>query len=145
MQAACSFFIKKTLTIHSYRQYNNNTLYRLKGSKDVNLLSGMRLSFISLSIYVVLHHIFKLKNMVGPSIIFYIFFAVPYIFVMYWLVKQDKKKYVWGLLVVTVIAVIGIIVSQKASKVAMQNYQQHQIDAREIEEENRLDSLQKHK
>ncbi|WP_241462407.1 hypothetical protein [Sphingobacterium deserti] len=82
------------------------------------------------------------KEMVGPSIIFYIFFAVPYIFVMYWLVKQDRKKYAWGLAVVTVIAIIGIIVSQKASKVAIQNYQQHQIDAREIEQENRLDSLE---
>ncbi len=79
--------------------------------------------------------------MVGPSIIFYIFFAVPYVFVMYWLVKQDKKKYAWGLTVVTVIAIIGIIVSQKASKVAIQNYQQHQLDAREIEEENRQDSI----
>ncbi|TDS14078.1 hypothetical protein [Sphingobacterium paludis] len=79
--------------------------------------------------------------MVGPSIIFYIFFAVPYIFVMYWLVKQDKKKYAWGLSVVTIIAIIGIIVSQKASKVALQNYKQHQIDSREIEAENRLDSL----
>lgn len=79
--------------------------------------------------------------MVGPSIIFYIFFGIPYIFVMYWLVKQDKKKYAWGLVVVTIIAIIGVIVSQKASKVAMQNYQQHQIDAREIERENRLDSL----
>lgn len=79
--------------------------------------------------------------MVGPSIIFYIFFAVPYVFVMYWLVKQDKKKYAWGLTVVTVIAIIGIIVSQKASKVAIQNYQQHQLDAREIEEENQQDSI----
>ncbi|WDF69394.1 hypothetical protein PQ465_03175 [Sphingobacterium oryzagri] len=60
---------------------------------------------------------------------------------MYWLVKQDKKKYAWGLTVVTVIAIIGIIVSQKASKVAIQNYQQHQLDAREIEEENRQDSI----
>ena len=82
--------------------------------------------------------------MVGPSIIFYILFAIPYIFVMYWLVKQDKKKYVWGLAVVTVIAIIGIIVSQKASRVAIQNYEQHQIDAREIEHENDLqDSLKK--
>ncbi|NQD72390.1 hypothetical protein HP439_16810 [Sphingobacterium shayense] len=82
--------------------------------------------------------------MVGPSIIFYIFFAIPYIFVMYWLVKQDKKKYIWGLAVVTVIAIIGIIVSQKASRVAIQNYEQHQIDAREIEQENELqDSLTK--
>ncbi len=81
--------------------------------------------------------------MVGPSIIFYIFFAVPYIFVMYWLVKQDKKKYAWGLTVVTIIAIIGIIVSQKASKVALQNYRQHQIDAREIERENQLDSTHK--
>ncbi len=81
--------------------------------------------------------------MVGPSIIFYIFFAVPYIFVMYWLVKQDKKKYAWGLVIVTLIAILGIYVSQKASKNAIQNYKQHQIDAREIEKENQLDSLKK--
>lgn len=81
--------------------------------------------------------------MVGPSIIFYIFFTIPYIFLMYWLVKQDKKKYAWGLVIVTAIAILGIIVSQKASKVAIQNYKQHQIDAREIEEENRQDSLNK--
>ena len=80
--------------------------------------------------------------MVGPSLIFYIFFAIPYIFLMYWLVKQDKKKYVWGIIVVTVIAILGIYVSQKASKVAIDNYKQHQIDAREIEREERLqDSL----
>lgn len=82
--------------------------------------------------------------MVGPSIIFYILFAVPYIFVMYWLVKQDKQKYVWGIVVVTVIAIIGIIVSQSASKVAIQNYEQHQIDSREIEHERAVeDSLSK--
>ena len=80
--------------------------------------------------------------MVGPSLIFYIFFAIPYIFLMYWLVKQDKKKYVWGIIVVTLIAILGIYVSQKASKVAIDNYKQHQIDAREIEREERLqDSL----
>lgn len=81
--------------------------------------------------------------MVGPSIIFYIFFAVPYIFLMYWLVKQDKKKYAWGLVIVTAIAILGIVVSQKASRVAIQNYKQHQIDAREIELENQQDSLNK--
>ena len=79
--------------------------------------------------------------MVGPSIIFYIFFAIPYIFLMYWLVKQDKKKYVWGIAVVTVIAIVGLIVSQKASKVAIENYKQHQIDARETELENQKDSI----
>ncbi|TCV16569.1 hypothetical protein EDC17_101242 [Sphingobacterium alimentarium] len=73
--------------------------------------------------------------MVGPSIIFYIIFAIPYIFVMYWLVKQDKRKYAWGLSVVTVIAIVAIYVSQKASKNAIENYKQHQIDAREAEKE----------
>lgn len=79
--------------------------------------------------------------MVGPSIIFYVLFAIPYILVMYWLVKQDKKKYVWGIAVVTVIAVLGIYVSQKASKNAIANYKQHQIDSREQEVENKLDSI----
>ncbi len=79
--------------------------------------------------------------MVGPSIIFYLFFAIPYIFLMYWLVKQDKRKYVWGLIVVTIIAVLGLYVSQKASKNAIENYKQHQIDAREQEGEMLQDSL----
>lgn len=73
--------------------------------------------------------------MVGPSIIFYIIFAVPYIFVMYWLVKQDKVKYVWGISIVTLLAIIALYVSQVASKNAIENYKQHQIDAREIEAE----------
>ncbi|MFZ4261015.1 hypothetical protein ACFRAE_03175 [Sphingobacterium sp. HJSM2_6] len=54
---------------------------------------------------------------------------------MYWLIKQDKKKYVWGIIVVTVIAILGIVVSQRASKMAIENYKQHQIDARELEKE----------
>lgn len=52
---------------------------------------------------------------------------------MYWLVKQDKKKYVWGIAVVTVIAIMGIYVSQKASKNAVENYKQRQIDKQEAE------------
>lgn len=79
--------------------------------------------------------------MVGPSIIFYILFAVPYIFVMYWLVKQDKRKYAWGLAIVTLIAILGIYVSQKASKNAIENYRQHQIDAREQESKSISDSV----
>jgi len=73
--------------------------------------------------------------MVGPSIIFYTLFVIPYIYFMYWLIKQDKKKYVWGIIVVTVIAILGIVVSQRASKMAIENYKQHQIDARELEKE----------
>lgn len=79
--------------------------------------------------------------MVGPSIFFYALFVIPYILFMYWLVKQDKKKYMWGIIVVTVVAIFGLVVSQRASKIAMENYKQHQIDAREIEAENNADSL----
>ena len=79
--------------------------------------------------------------MVGPSIFFYALFVIPYILFMYWLVKQDKKKYMWGVIVVTLVAIFGLVVSQRASKIAMENYKQHQIDAREIEAENRADSL----
>jgi hypothetical protein len=74
--------------------------------------------------------------MVGPSIIFYIIFAIPYIFVMYWLVKQDKQKYAWGISVVTVIAIVALYVSQKASKNAIENYKQRQIDAVEASSDN---------
>lgn len=78
--------------------------------------------------------------MVTPSIVFYVFFAIPYILVMYWLVKQDKKKHAWGVTVVTAIAIVGFLVSQRASRIAVENYKQHQIDAREQERE--ADSLQ---
>ncbi|MBB2953006.1 hypothetical protein [Sphingobacterium sp. JUb56] len=60
---------------------------------------------------------------------------------MYWLVKQDKQKYAWGIALITAIAVLAIYVSQKASKVAMDNYQQHQIDSRQIEHDEKIDSL----
>lgn len=80
--------------------------------------------------------------MVGPGIVFYLIFVIPYILFMYWLVKQDKKKHMWGILVVTVIAIFGLVVSQRASRVAVENYKQYQIDAREIEHENSIDSLQ---
>lgn len=59
---------------------------------------------------------------------------------MYWLVRQDKRKYAWGIAVVTLIAIVGIYVSQKASKNAIENYKQHQIDAREQEAELYQDS-----
>lgn len=78
--------------------------------------------------------------MVTPSIVFYVFFAIPYILVMYWLVKQDKKKHAWGVTVVTAIAIVGFLVSQRASRIAVENYKQHQIDARQQERE--ADSLQ---
>lgn len=80
--------------------------------------------------------------MVGPGIVFYLIFVIPYILFMYWLVKQDKKKHMWGVLVVTVIAIFGMVVSQRASRVAVQNYKQHQIDAREMEQKNLRDSIQ---
>lgn len=73
--------------------------------------------------------------MVTPSIIFYLLFVIPYLYVMYWLLKQDKRKYVWGMAVLAIIAIVGIVVSQKASRVAIENYKQHQIDARKLEHE----------
>ena len=78
--------------------------------------------------------------MVGPSFFFYAIFVIPYVLFMYWLVKQDKKKYIWGVIVVTVITILGLIVSQTASKIAVENYKQHQIDAREIESDQELES-----
>jgi len=86
---------------------------------------------------VLLHKNIKHFIMVGPSIIFFIIFAVPYIFVMYWLVKQDKRKYAWGITIVTLLAILAIYISLKASKNAIENYKQHQLDSREIEKEER--------
>jgi ABC-type phosphate transport system permease subunit len=81
------------------------------------------------------------RHMSTPSIIFYCIFGIPYFIFMYWLVKQDKQKYAWGIALITVIAVLAIYVSQKASKVAIDNYQQHQIDSRQIEHDEKMDSL----
>ncbi|MBP3941980.1 hypothetical protein J5U18_00125 [Sphingobacteriaceae bacterium WQ 2009] len=66
-----------------------------------------------------------------PSIIFYAIFAVPYIILMFWLVKQDKRKSAWGISIITLIGILAIYFSQKASKVAMDNYKQRKIDNQE--------------
>lgn len=79
--------------------------------------------------------------MSGPSIIFYCIFGIPYFIFMYWLVKQDKQKYAWGIGIITIISILALYVSQKASKVAMDNYQQHQLDSRQIELEEKTDSI----
>lgn len=79
--------------------------------------------------------------MSAPSIFFYCIFGIPYFIFMYWLVKQDKKKYAWGLGIVTIVSILALYVSQKASKVAMDNYQQHQLDSRQIELEEKKDSI----
>lgn len=81
--------------------------------------------------------------MVTPSIIFYAVFGIPYFFVIYRLLKQDKKKYAWGMIVLAVIGVAGVVVSQKASRIAIENYKQHEKEAKEqnlILEQERKDS-----
>ncbi|HLR01054.1 MAG TPA: hypothetical protein VK102_11855 [Sphingobacterium sp.] len=75
--------------------------------------------------------------MVGPSIIFYVIFALPFLYAIYWILKQEKNKskYIWGMIIFVILVIAGVIFSFKGSRMAIQNYKQRQEDARRIERE----------
>lgn len=50
-------------------------------------------------------------------------FLLPFSVLLIWLMKQDKRKGVIGIVIMLVMIVVGIIVSLKASKNAVNNFE----------------------
>jgi len=50
-------------------------------------------------------------------------FLLPFSVLLIWLMKQDKRKGVIGIIIMLVMIVVGIIVSLKASKNAVNNFE----------------------
>lgn len=69
--------------------------------------------------------------MTGTSWFFILFFAVPLIALLIWLMKQDKRKGVWGILIVILLASAAIYVSSRASKNATVNFEMRKKEAQE--------------
>ncbi|SFC45625.1 hypothetical protein SAMN05421747_111108 [Parapedobacter composti] len=69
--------------------------------------------------------------MTGTSWFFILFFAVPLIALLIWLMKQDKRKGVWGILIVILLASAAIYVSSRASKNAAVNFEMRKKEAQE--------------
>lgn len=45
----------------------------------------------------------------GPSIIFFLVFLLPMVAFLIWLMRQDKRKGVVGIVIVAILVVIGLV------------------------------------
>lgn len=64
----------------------------------------------------------------APSLIFFGIFAIPLIFFLIWLMKKDKQKGIFGIIVVIILVVFAVAASLKASKSELDREKYEQID-----------------
>jgi len=70
--------------------------------------------------------------MIGTSWFFILIFAIPLIVFLIWLMKQDKRKGVWGIILVIIAAAAAMYVSTKyGSGVAAANFELRKKEAQE--------------
>lgn len=53
--------------------------------------------------------VYRLKDMSIPSLIFWAVFVVPLVIFLVWVMRQDKKKGVTGLVVLGILVVVAIV------------------------------------
>jgi hypothetical protein len=74
--------------------------------------------------------------MIGTSWFFILIFAIPLIIFLIWLMKQDKRKGIWGIILVVIAAAAAMYVSTKyASGVAAANFELRKKEAQEKSQE----------
>lgn len=69
--------------------------------------------------------------MVGTSWFFILIFAIPLVALLIWLMKQDKRKGIWGIIIIVILVVGAIFASSKASKNAVENFELRKKEAQE--------------
>lgn len=69
--------------------------------------------------------------MTPTSWFFILIFAIPYVAFLFWLMKQDKRKGVWGAIVLVLILALAIFGSSIGSKKAVFDYETRRDEARE--------------
>ncbi len=69
--------------------------------------------------------------MTGASWFFLLIFAIPLIAFLLWLMKQDRRRGIWGIIIVTLLVIGAIAASIRASKNAVQNYEERKKEAQE--------------
>jgi len=62
-------------------------------------------------------------DMTGVSWIFFLVFAVPLIALLFWLLKQDRRKGLWGIIILILLVAAAIFVSSRASRNAIDNFE----------------------
>ncbi len=72
-----------------------------------------------------------LCHMTGASWFFILIFAIPLIAFLFWLMKQDRRKGIWGIIIVALLAIGAIAASIRASKNAVQNFEERKKEAQE--------------
>lgn len=69
--------------------------------------------------------------MTGASWFFILIFAIPLIAFLFWLMKQDRRKGIWGAIIVALLVIGAIAASIRASKNAVQNFEERKQEAHE--------------
>ncbi len=67
--------------------------------------------------------------MVPTSWFFILIFAVPLIAFLVWLMRQDKRKGIWGIIILAILLGLAIYGSRIGSKSAIQNYENRKQEA----------------
>jgi len=69
--------------------------------------------------------------MTGTSWFFIVIFAIPLIAFLIWLMKQDRRKGIWGIIIVIILAIGAIYASSRASRNAVENFELRKKEAQE--------------
>lgn len=72
-----------------------------------------------------------LCSMTGSSWFFILIFAIPLIVFLFWLMKQDRRKGLWGIIIVALLVIGAVAASIRASKNAVQNFEERKKEAQE--------------
>jgi len=64
----------------------------------------------------------------APSFIFFGIFALPLIIFLFWVMRKDKKKGLFGIVVVIILVIFAIAASLKASKSELDRKKYEQLD-----------------
>lgn len=67
--------------------------------------------------------------MVPTSWFFILIFALPLIAFLVWLMRQDKRKGIWGIIILVILLGLAIYGSRIGSKSAIQNYENRKQEA----------------
>ncbi len=53
--------------------------------------------------------LFNINTMSAPSLIFWLIFVLPLVGLLFWVMKQDKRKGITGLIVLALTVIIAIV------------------------------------
>jgi uncharacterized membrane protein len=70
--------------------------------------------------------------MISTSWFFIIIFALPLAALLLYIMRQDRRKGIWGVIILFILIAVAAIVSSKASKNAVNNFEERKKNAQEV-------------